>query len=217
MDTITFQSGGKQVRLVLSDPEVSGKKPAILLLHGAGGNVGFWLERIASAMNRLGIAVFAVHYFDRTGTSFAGPALLQDGVHVPAWLGTVRDAVAVIKARPGVDAERVGLVGISLGGFLAMALGAEDPVSVRCLAEISGGLASQFAAAATGAFPTTLLVHGDSDTVVPVSLATEAAAALSRLGVAHELQILPGEGHWFSGAGQVKVLRLVVDFLTRWL
>ena len=42
--------------------------PAIVLLHGSGGGVSFWLDRIGPMLSRLGVLIYAVHYFDRTGT-----------------------------------------------------------------------------------------------------------------------------------------------------
>ncbi len=132
-------SGGKAVRIDGAEPAGPGAHPALVLLHGAGGNTDFWLERIAPLVARLGVAVYAVHYFDRTSTTRADPAMLADGKHVPLWMEAIRDAAAAIAARPGVEAKRVALVGISLGAFLSLALAAEG-LRVKAIVEISGGL-----------------------------------------------------------------------------
>ena len=83
--------------------------------------------------------------------------------------------------------------------------------------ELSGGLAEPYAAQATGDFPPTLILHGKADTVVPVAQAHSLDALLKRLNIEHETKILPGEGHWFSTAGQLQLMLDVSGFLSRHL
>ena len=209
-------SAGKAVRIDGAEPATTGAHPALVLLHGAGGNTDFWLERIAPLVARLGVAVYAVHYFDRTGTTRADPAMLSDGKHVPLWMEAVRDALKAIAARPGVDANRVALVGISLGAFLSLALAAEG-LRIKAIVEISGGLVPPYEALASRAFPPVLIVHGDRDTVVPVAMAHALETTLKKLGVAHKTEILAGEGHWFSSPAQARILAAVAAFLAQQL
>jgi len=113
-----------------------------------------------------------------------------------------------------VDSERIALLGISLGAFLSLALGTQLPAgTIRAIVEISGGLVAPFADAATSAFPPTLIVHGDADTVVPVAHAHSLAERLKKLNVEHQQKLLPGEGHWFSAAAQDSILQAVALFL----
>jgi dienelactone hydrolase len=194
----------------------SGGFPAIVLLHGAGGNLERWLDYLAPALNRMGTALYGVHYFERTGTKRADAAAIADGVHVQLWLETVRDALEFVSRRPGIDASRVALVGISLGAFLALAA-ASGSTGVRAVVDISGGLVEPWASQATAAFPPALIVHGDADTVVPVTHARELDALLTRLEVRHQTLILPGEGHWFSPGGHLRILAAVSGFLGKFL
>jgi carboxymethylenebutenolidase len=219
---LTFRSGGRDIRLAAFEPQTPppGSKlhPAILLLHGAGGNVGFWLDRVAPLVNRFGVAVYAAHYFDRTGTERATPAHLADGLHVPQWLATIGDALTSVAARPTIDRERIALLGISLGAFLSLALATQVPAGrIRSIVEISGGLIPPFEHSATSAFPPTLIIHGEGDTVVPVSHAHRLAARLKQLNVEHQQKLLPEEGHWFSAAAQTTILQAVAPFLARHL
>ncbi len=209
----TFLSGGVPIRLHVTRPATPGPHPAIVLLHGSGGGVSFWLDRIAPMLSRLGVLVYAVHYFDRTGTDRATPAMLTDGSHVPLWLATVRDAVIHIRSQPGVDPRRIALVGVSLGAFLSLALGCAPNHGIRAIVDISGGLVPPYEAQANLSFPSTLIIHGDADTVVPVSLAHSLRARLTALHIPHEQLILPGEGHWFSAPAQLRILGAVASFL----
>jgi len=219
----TLLSNGHTLRLESFLPKTPGPHPAILILHGSGGNTGFWLERIAPFVGRFQVAVFAVHYLDATGDLRAAPAQLTDGIHVPVWLQAVRDALHHIAAHPAIDPTRIALLGNSLGAFMALALATETEATdtsilpIRCLVDISGGLVPPWDALATPTYPPTLNVHGDADTVVPVASARSLDALLTRLNVPHELRILRGEGHWFSPAADIKLFASIVPFFAKYL
>ena len=194
---------------------------AIVLLHGAGGNLDFWTSRFGPALTEVGVALYAPHYFDRTGTGRADLSTITDGVHVPQWIATVDEAVRFVASRPGVDPARIILAGISLGAFLALAFAAQLSVTestaerrrLSALVEISGGLVEPYDRQATSRFPPTLVLHGAQDTVVPVSFAEALDATLTRLDVAHRTEILPSEGHWFTSAAVPRMLQAVSSFL----
>lgn len=227
----TFACGGKQIRVDVLGPQTSGvnRRPALILLHGSGGNVGFWLSRLEPALAEAGILLFAPHYFDRTDTLRADLATITDGVHVPLWLETLEASLAYVGRQPGVDAGRIALAGISLGAFLSMSWAAMRSAQVdtsrsswraplpRCIVEVSGGLPESYASQATRLLPPTLVLHGEQDTVVPIREAHRLDELLTRLGVVHEMHILKGEGHWFSSAAQWQLLVPVSSFLGRYL
>ena len=217
----TFVSNGRQIRLDATIPTTPGLHPAILILHGSGGNTSFWLDRIAPFIGRLNIALFAIHYFDATGDTQAVPSQFADGVHIPLWLQAARDGLAHIASNPAIDPTRIALIGVSLGAFMSLTLGTESGRNshpkLRCIVDISGGLIPPWDAHATSAFPPTLILHGDSDTVVPVANALNLAALLTRLDVPHKLQTLPHEGHWFSPAATLRLVGAIAPFLGGYL
>lgn len=217
----TFRAGDRNIRIDMHEPKTSSTHPAIIMMHGSGGNIGYWLDRLAPSLNAMGVALYAPHYFDRTNTVRADLAAITDGVHVPQWLSTLDAALTFVAARPGVDAGRIALIGISLGAFLSLGLAAElsaspDPAArrrIRALVDLSGGLVEPYAAHATSAFPPTLIFHGEADTVVPVSHAHSLDKLLTSLNVKHETHLFPNEDHWFSGAAQMQLLLAVAGFL----
>ena len=211
----TFLSGGKTIRIQQIEPSTS-RFPAVLLLHGSGGNLAFWFDRFAPQLSRLGVACYAVHYFDRTESTHADAATILDGHHVPLWLSAIDDTLAYIAKRPGVDVKRIALLGVSLGAYLSLAAGTTSNI-IRAIIEVSGGLAQPYASHATSSFPPTLILHGETDSVVPVSQATELSALLDRLSVPHQMQLLPAEGHCFSPPAQLRILSAVATFLGRYL
>jgi dipeptidyl aminopeptidase/acylaminoacyl peptidase len=215
-----FQSGGKRIGIDLIEPTSldQGTRlfPAVLLLHGAGGNVSFCLHRFSLPLARLGIAIYAVHYFDRTDTLHADAQTITDGHHFAAWLDTISDSLKYLATRPGIDPKRISILGISLGAFLALSL-ATTAKGIRAIVEISGGLPSPYAQQATSTYPPTLILHGDADTVVPVSQAHDLNHLLDQTGTPHQLQLFPGEGHWFSAGVQLRILASVAQFLGKYL
>ncbi|MDP9049250.1 MAG: dienelactone hydrolase family protein [Acidobacteriota bacterium] len=213
----TFFSGGKPIRIDQHEPKTSGPHPAILLLHGSGGNIGLWSDKIAPYVTGRGISLYAAHYFESTGTDRADYDTIIDGVHFPAWLATVADALAWMRTQPRVDPDRIALIGISLGGFLALSLATDPAANIRAIVELSGGLPDPYRAMATPTFPPTLIFHGADDTYVTVSDAEKLIARLKELKVVHEAHIFRGQGHFFSGTTQLQILMTTANFLSKYL
>lgn len=228
--SLQFNSHGAPIRMYAEEtavpPEPSAeKRPAILLLHGSGGHIDFWTDRLAPLLQEARVGLYAPHYFERTGTIRADLATITDGVHVPKWLETVDDALAFTAGRPGVDPRRIVLAGISLGAFLATSFAAQlsassDPEAqsrIRALLEISGGLPPPYDALATARMPPTLILHGAIDNIVPVSFARDLDRKLTELGVEHRTEIIEREGHWFGSGSLVRILLAVSSFLEPYL
>src|SRR5438477_12055976 len=119
----TFLSGGKTVSIDHYVPSKGGTHPAILLIHGSGGPL-HGIDPYGQQAANFGINVFVAHYFERTGHDWVAPGMIHD--NFLAWMETLADALNYIAAQPRVDAERIGLIGFSLGGYLALALAAHD-------------------------------------------------------------------------------------------
>lgn len=206
---IIFKSGGKPIRM----EELRSDKPfrsAVLLLHGASGAAPYWMDLVGPALAPKGIACYAVRYFDRTGTIRAEAASIFNLETIGAWLQTIRDAVTWIQQR--VPECSLGVLGVSLGGFLAMAMAVEDP-RISAVVEISGGIAPHWVPLAHPGMPPVLILHGESDSMVPVSQAVKLKDLLTSLGVPCSIRIVSGEGHWFSPTARGGLLKHISDFL----
>jgi predicted esterase len=211
----TFLSGDKRIHIDQHEPNTPGQHPALLLLHGSGGNIGFWADQIAPYVTGRNISLYAVHYFESTGTVRADYDTIIDGVHFPKWLATVADALAWMRTQPGVDPNRIALIGVSLGAFLALSLATDPATNIRAIVELSGGLPDPYAANATSAFPPTLIFHGAEDTYVTVCDAERLVARLTALKVPHETHIFRNQGHFFSPTTQLQILMTTAKFLSQ--
>ena len=97
---LTFQSGGKAIRVDAYRPETTcARAPAVIALHGAGGNIT-GMERYACALAAQGFAVYVLHFFDRTGTTYVPdkPTIVRN---FPLWMKTLWDAISFCRNAAG--------------------------------------------------------------------------------------------------------------------
>lgn len=212
----SYRSGSSSIHIDQHEPSTPGRHPALLVLHGSGGAASYWLERFSPALLKAGVALYAPHYFDKTGIQRATTETILDGRSFIAWLTAVQDAITYIAARPNIDASRLGIVGISLGGFLAVAAGIEDR-RVQAVVELSGGVPLGWEDRVRPGMATTLILHGAKDNMVPVSEAHKLQALLNIHHIRHETHIFPDETHWFSPPAQFHLLLHAAEFLGKHL
>ncbi|WP_458436577.1 dienelactone hydrolase family protein [Methylorubrum extorquens] len=185
-------------------------RPAVHLLHGADGLTFADGYRLAArTIAASGYHVAFVHYLDRTGDRrVAYTRLRQD---FPLWAETVHDAVAWLADQPGTDAQRLGIVGISLGAALAFTTAAAEP-RVRAILDYFGPLPDELARERPR-LPPTLILHGSADPIVPVSHARALERLLQEQGTAHQIRIYEGQGHRLTGLAQLDAAARVGRFL----
>jgi len=191
---LTFQSGGKHIRLDAYLPESSASPvPAVVALYGAGGNVS-GMERYASTLAAQGFSVYLLHYFDRTGTESADkPTILRN---CPLWMKTLWDAISFVETQPQVDGKRIALLGFSLGAYLSLANSAIDH-RVQAVVEFFGGMPKEMNLFMRRLCPV-LILHGEVDSTVPVEEAYQLQKLLEKKGIPYEIKIYPGVGHGFE-------------------
>lgn len=92
-----------------------------------------------------------------------------------------------------VDAARVYLTGLSMGGYGTWHLALKDPGRIAALAPVCGGgilpLAHKLRAIPTWAF------HGAEDEVVPPAASEKMVEAVTKAGGQANLTVYPGVGH----------------------
>lgn len=211
----SFVSGGRRITVETFAPVGVKRVPAVLVLHSSAGTlVGKGeMERFSRALAAQGQVAFLVHYFDRTGTTFANDNEIKR--FTAAWLETVRASVDFAAAHPRVRSDSIGLFGYSLGAYLAVAEASFDP-RIDAVAEIAGGIFAGFEGRMRR-MPPTLILHGTADERVRLSEAYEVRRAGRHFGSAVEIKLYPGEGHRLSRAASADASRRALQFLGRHL
>ncbi len=110
---------------------------------------------------------------------------------------TLWDAVSFVADQPQVDPDRIGLLGFSLGGYLAVSAAAIDG-RVHAVVEFFGGLPKEMKFFMRRLCPM-LILHGEQDATVPVAEAYHLQEVLEKKKIPYEIKIYPGAGHGFSG------------------
>lgn len=146
-ETLTWTgAGGAPLAGTFSRPAGAGRAPALLLIQGSGptdrdGNqrphmVSDLLKDTADLLAGLGVAT--LRYDKRglgavSGTLPTDPQMLLEFVRWEHFVGDAEAAFGVLRAHDGVDAGRVGLLGHSEGGLIALDLAAAGRVEPAAL------------------------------------------------------------------------------------
>ena len=211
--TDSFTSGGKSIGLDCYLPAGDGAYPAVIALHGSGGNHASMSEP-ANLLAAQGFAVFVVHYFDRTGTTEANDkqTIFRN---FPAWGKTVWDAIGHVAEHRQVDRDRIGVLGFSLGAYLALSVASVDS-RVKVVVEFFGGLPREMRLFMRRLCPV-LILHGEDDPTIPVSEAYDLEKELQRRQIPYEMHIYPTTGHGFSGDTWRDACLRTLAFLNQYL
>ncbi|MHC5054918.1 MAG: alpha/beta hydrolase family protein [Planctomycetota bacterium] len=115
-----FERGGITLRGMLHSPAGAGPAPGVVILHGFTGNRignGFVYVHTSRALARAGVASLR---FDFAGSG-ESEGRFED-MSVLTELEDARTALEFLGSREGVDMARLGVLGHSVGGFVAAML-----------------------------------------------------------------------------------------------
>lgn len=201
-------------------PKANCKSPAVILLHGSDGGTKYDREyaEVGKGLAAQGYAAFIPYYYEGApGAIRPGPndrALPDPSAFIP-WVATVEGTVSFVQTFSCVDPSRIGLLGMSLGGFVGTSVAANDP-RIRSVVTLSGGMPDHVAASLRH-MPPTLIVHGEQDQDVPVWEAYKLHDRMARRGLLHDLEILQCEGHLPYQMYSKQVTQKVLNFFDKTL
>jgi dipeptidyl aminopeptidase/acylaminoacyl peptidase len=227
----------------VTTPPGPGPHPVLLTIHGGPFSQYGWT--LFDETQTYVSAGYAVVQCNPRGSSGYGA---EHGRAIrAAWGGLdADDVLAFLDAaleEPALDADRVGVMGGSYGGYLtALLLGRTerfagavveraftDPVSFvgssdigwyfpdRYLGTDPERIAAQSALASAPAITTpTLVIHSEEDWRTPVEQGARLYVELKRRGVPSELLLFPGEGHELSRSGRPRHRLARFEHILRW-
>jgi len=117
VEEIVFHSGPFKIVGDLRLPPGEGPHPVVVFVHGDGPNnrtSGVTYPPIMERMLRVGYATFA---WDKPGTGESTGEIDRSQLQEQR-AQIVLDAIAVLKKRPDIDPQRIGLWGISQAGYV---------------------------------------------------------------------------------------------------
>lgn len=215
-------TGGRPIALDVYVPVVKGKPPAVVILHGSFGLLPEYRADIVSfaeALVGVGIAAVMPHFLESTGTEpgMGVLALIKD--KRPIWRQACSDAVSMVANDARFDAARLGVLGFSLGGNLALSLAMDPPkpTKLRCVVDFFGP--TRTLEPHWSNMPPVLIFHGAKDPLVDPSesafLVAQLESAGRKRGTGFTYEAVPGEGHGFHGAALKKSRDEMIAFITR--
>jgi phospholipase/carboxylesterase len=186
-------------------------KELVVLCHGLGADghdlidlAPYWEKSLPSACFAApnapepnGMGPFGRQWFDLTDRS---PPHLEAGVRrAAAHLDAFIDAEL---ARLGLPASAYALMGFSQGAMTALFTGLRRAPGPRAILAFSGALiAPETLAAERANDAPVLIVHGEEDEVLPVSLSRQAEQQLEAAGITVESLYVPRLGHGIDDGG----------------
>jgi predicted esterase len=156
----------------------SGSRPLIVLLHGAGGRAGTFLDRFTGLADRERIILLAVQSRGATWDLAAmrdarsgGPLAIkvQARLRFGPDVERVDAALANLFSRAAVDPRRIVLMGFSDGASYALSLGLANPQLFSAIIALSPGFV--VVPAQLSPAQRIFIAHGKSDSVLPFSVA----------------------------------------------
>ena len=141
-EDVTVTAGTNQLHGTVFHPDGTGPHPAIVCVLGSkAANYTEYLETDDSSLFRSLVSYFhaqgcSVLFYNKPGVGSSTGDWKRESFHDRA--ENVLAAVEYLRARDDIDAENVGVVGHSQGGWIAQLVGATYPDSIHFIVTLAG-------------------------------------------------------------------------------
>ena len=200
---IEYSQGGMKLKAYMAyDDSVTGKRPAIFVVHDRAGMTPKTLE-LTEMWSKLGTVAFAADIFGY------GEGVLPKRVpEMQAQTDIYTKDRALMRARtqagydtllkqPMVDGSKVALIGYCFGGAVGVEFGATG-VPLTLNVAIHGSFRDREPGWANNVKGMYLILHGAEDQGYPLPVVAKVVDDLRAAKVPFELEVYSGTGHGFS-------------------
>lgn len=200
IETLTYSAGDTDFQGYLADPEGSGRRPGVVIVHEAPGLTEH-PKRRARMLAELGYVALAVDMYGGGRTAQKPEdsmnlmaALREDNDRLRRHVRAGYDALA---ARPNVDAKRIGAMGYCMGGLCALEL-ARMGTPLAGVVSFHGILSTKNPDEAKNVTAKILICTGAEDPLVPPEQVAAFEAEMTKANVDWQVITYGGAKHAFT-------------------
>lgn len=200
IETLTYSVGETAFHGYLADPEGSGRRPGVVIVHEAPGLTDH-PKRRARMIAELGYVALAVDMYGG-GRTAQKP---EDSMNLMAALREDNDKLRrhvhagyhALVARPNVDAKRIGAMGYCMGGLCALEL-ARMGTPLAGVVSFHGILSTKNPDEAKNVTAKILICTGAEDPLVPPEQVAAFEAEMTKANVDWQVITYGGAKHAFT-------------------
>lgn len=171
----------------------TGKGPGLLVLHAWWG-LNDTMKALCGRLAAEGYVAFAPDlYHGKIATTIKDAEILSRRLDEARAKADIADAVTFLSERADAAGRGIGVLGFSLGAYLALALSAEDPNRVRAVVLFYGTGGGEF----TRSKASYLGHFAQTDEFEPESSVRSQEDSLRAAGRPVAFHTYAGTGHWF--------------------
>ncbi len=205
-----FLFNGEKIDELHCVPKSAGKHPVVMFLHGcAPENFGAGeFRQMCLGLAARGYYTMFIEYYGSAGApncrdlAIKSAVSLAPEIPIPdeTWMRELIAARASLAANPKADTTRLGLVGFSFGGTLAVITAALNPNTINAIVDYYGfsNPKVEDAVAQAANFPPTLILQGDSDSRAHVTDSIHLHNVIAKHQKASEIHVYPEVEHGFN-------------------
>src|SRR4051812_28804621 len=200
---VDYRHGDVKLKAYMTyDDKVSGKRPAVLMIHAREGMTPK-TRQLAENWAQLGYVIFAADIF-----GYGEGVLPKDVPEMQAQTTIYSNDRPLMRARtqagfdalvkqPMVDPSRIALIGYCFGGAVGVEFGSTGAPLIANVA-IHGSFRDHHAGWAMKAKGMYLILHGAEDQGFPLPVVDKVVQELRGAKVPFQLEVYSGTGHGFS-------------------